>query len=375
MKQAALRPSFVGDEDVANYANLLDQSGDFATELLKYLGEPTAESWAASTIFGTLAYLDKSPCPIYHLEKPKELLLIGDVTFRAALAKHCDGIGWKVDWAEGAAVFTVEMTGEANDLPTLVLDPVSAEGQLAVRFLLSIYAINDRLEVAQAIAFLLGPPRRDDFVRAGLIQSAIALQLKIDLPEEVLDSNNLDVRRAVAEYERLTDADKFQERILARLGGQDEFYVELAGRTPLSADQLEQVSTLLMDGPSERRQAACVLAMRAPPEQVIELISDPDAIIRSAALSCATFNSNAHQIATQFNGIVDGYIVRGWQEFRRQLKLRDALEASLKDIPEPLQSWRLGLIDVTSGGFGLWNKGNRYWIREQRYLSLVSDEE
>lgn len=115
--------------------------------------------------------------------------------------------------------------------------------------------------------------------------------------------------------------------------------------------------------------------MQAPSEQVIELLSNEDATIRSAALDCATFNTNAHQILSEFDGGVDGYVVRGWHEFRRQLQLRDKFETSLQDIPEPLQSWRLGMVDVTSGGFGLWNRGNRYWIREQFYNSLISNAE
>jgi hypothetical protein len=250
--------------------------------------------------------------------------------------------------------------------------PTQTSGQLGIRFLLDVRALKEPTVIKEAIVQLLRPTRSDDFVRSGLIRVATSLGLPVRLPEDILDSNNLDVRRAVAEYERSQDDKAFAQRIASRLGARDEFYVELAGRTELDAELIETIEPLLTSGPGERRQAGCVMAMQAHADRVLELMVSPDSIVRAAATDCAPYHRDAETLAARLPDNVGGFSLGGRPNFLRQVARRKDVEHMLEQTPVDLRVWRLSIMNIEPGG--LWSSGMRSWIREKRYRLSVTKQ-
>jgi hypothetical protein len=367
-----LRPGFVGDADLANFAVVRGLSKPFGVQLGESLANSTVEPWVVATMLGTLARLPDGPCVRGLVGSPKLTYPLATLLLRAALVRHCDGMSWSVSWDGQHEQFIVHLAGGSVDLPDMNFSPTQTSGQLGIRFLLDVRALKDPMVLKEAIAQLLRPTRSDDFVRTGLVRVATSLGLSVRLPEDILDSNNLDVRRAVTEYERSQDDTAFAQRIVSRLGARDEFYVELAGRTELDAALINTIEPLLTSGPGERRQAGCVMAMQAHADRVLELMVSPDSIVRTAATGCAPFHRDAEKLAARLPDNVAGFSLGGRPNFLRQVTRRKDVERMLEQTPVDLRAWRLSIMNIEPGG--LWSAGMRSWIREKRYRLSVAKQ-
>jgi hypothetical protein len=182
------------------------------------------------------------------------------------------------------------------------------------------------------------------------------------------DSNSIDLRRVAAEYERSRDPSGMINRLLQRIGGEDEFYVEQLGRIPLPKSALYRLAMLLGGSAPQRRQAACVLAMQDVPARVIALIVDPDPDIRAGALNCASFNTAAEAIVAGAPIHVRSFPIDGRAGLIEQVRLKAALEARLAAASPAGRLLIVAMTDTThdSSG-GLWGQGMRCWLAERRY--------
>ncbi|MER8786225.1 hypothetical protein NKH60_34770, partial [Mesorhizobium sp. M1006] len=207
-----------------------------------------------------------------------------------------------------------------------------------------------------------GNPTSDSFVSIN--------PLEIEMPPDILDSNSIEVRRAVSEYQRSRAGEDFASEIIKRVGGRDEFYVELAGHRrciPMTSCGWKR---LLCSAPRNGAKRRVSLPMRAPASQVIALISSPDAVVRAEATNCASFNQEADSIAEKLPEMAEGFRLAGRPYFLRQLAIRKRLQQSLDETAAELRSWRMSIADHQPDS--LLSQGLRFWIREQRYASALN---
>lgn len=282
-----------------------------------------------------------------------------------ATARHCPNVQLEVRWT--SIIDLVQLTlnrdgGEALSFPGVF------EGSGGAATLVTYLPLLRQLA-----------PREPDRVRATIVLStdselrAALLDLlgywgdRKGLFTDLLDSNDINLRRAFADYDRTANPSSLAEGLLERIGRTDLFYTSLLGRMPLTAKVKSRLETMLTGTREERRAAACVLAMQASVAEVVALITNIDADVRSDAADCTPYNEAASIIAKSLPHSRDGFPISNYAYIQEQVQRKLRFQAQLDALPADLRSWRLAVADTTPGQFGIWGRGMRDWIAEQRY--------
>lgn len=285
------------------------------------------------------------------------------------------GAAARVSWSEARSAVVVTAIGEDRATVSAEFSLLDGQQQMGAAYFLGALHAGERSALAgPALAVLnKGAPGLDARAQEILVLALIAARADGPLPERLLDTNTIDLRRAAVGYERRRDRAGTIERLLRRIGGQDEFHVEPLGRIALDDDALARLRAMLGGSAAERRQAACVLAMQDAPAKVADLVANPDAEVRGAAIDCAPFNTEAQAIVTAAPARVGAFPVDGHARLREQVSRKAALEARLAGMPKYQQLMTIHLTDTTPGGFGLWGRGMRHWLAERRYQFALED--
>jgi uncharacterized caspase-like protein len=285
------------------------------------------------------------------------------------------GAAARVSWSAARSAVVVTAIGEHGAAVSAEFSLLDAEQQIGAAYFLGALPAGERSTLAGPALAVLGngAPGLDARAQEILVLALLAVGADGPLPERLLDANTIDLRRAAVAYERRRDRASTVERLLRRIGGQDEFHVEPLGRITLKDDALARLRAMLNGSAAERRQAACVLAMQDALAKVVDLLADPDAEVRGAALDCAPFNADAQAIAAAAPARVGAFPVDGHARLREQVARKAALEARLAGAPQAQRLLTVHLTDTTSGGFGLWGRGMRHWLAERRYQLALED--
>ena len=140
---------------------------------------------------------------------------------------------------------------------------------------------------------------------------------------------------------------------------------------PLTEGELDTLRARLTGSEDERRQIACVLAMRDTSEGVLSLLQDPDWIVREQAVACSPFNGALEDIVKDMPQSVSGFPIEGFAALQEQAGRKRALERAIANLPPDQKLWLLGITDKTPAGFGLYGFGMRAWIDEQIFRASV----
>ncbi len=249
-----------------------------------------------------------------------------------------------------------------------MFDPLVGDDREALLYLLA--SISPRSPSAPAPATIhdLFEHTLDARLRTALIQALIALNDRGHLPDNLIDSNDLGVRRVDVEYRRNVGDPGLIDALIARIGGPDDFYVSLLGKIPIDSAHMAKLRTLLSNGTTlQKEQVACVLAMRDDTSRVVAILIDKDQAIRRSGADCAPFNPNAVEIAKATPRSVGEFPIEGFAGLQEQVSRKVIFEKQLDALPAGLRVWRVSMADATPGGWGLWGPGMRDWLEEKKY--------
>lgn len=358
------RPHLFGEHDVATYALYTGQDQALANGLLGLIQAATPGTWNTGGLVGTMVELKNAPCsPVYGPGLKSAILEVRLMSI-AAISRHCARPEWHTHYDAVGRRFVVTAKSGPRSV-TLSLDPRDTNERIGIQFLIRLPDFGMPVEgLVDAIHQML-PAADDSQLKIELIDALIRNHDQRPLPSDLLDSNVLEVRSKVVELRRAQRDPGITQLLLARLGGADEFYVSLAGRLPLHSVDLDKLRPRLSGSENERRQIACVLAMRDTADRVADLLKDPDWTIRGEAISCAAFNDAASSILVELPRHVRGFPIEGYATLQDQVRRKQALQAELAALPIDQRLWRLTILDKTPSGFGLWGRGMRDWIDEQ----------
>ncbi|MCB2399347.1 caspase family protein [Rhizobium ruizarguesonis] len=313
------------------------------------------------------AYLPNAPCdPAWAdvLIHPQPLALVPGVL---ATARHCPGSQLVIKWNNIPKFIELTLLQDGKP-PQQFKDIFGNRGVDLVAFLplIAVVVRPDLRDLDAAAALTI-----DARLRTAFLELLVAWGDKTEFFGDFLDANDLDLRRAYVEHERLVD-DTVIGKLVARIGRSDIFYTSLLGRIPLPAATKEQVTTMLKGTAEARASAACVLAMQASTADVVSLLTSVEADIRSEAADCVPYNASIAAILAALPQKHDQFSIEGLSLIKEQARLKAAFISQLAAIPPELRTWRLQLADVTPGLFGLWGRGMRDWFAEQQYQSRLA---
>lgn len=365
--RSAERPQTYGDRNAASYAELTNLMPAFSAALVARLQQRPVDILREETFIGTLAQIAEAPCIQEYREALSARMLHVRVLAAAALARHCPNMDMSLDWNPETKTATVKSLHSGRTVASVMLSVRDDQARSALVLLTQLpdshLPVDQLLDTARALLEV----DRDDHLRTALVQLLVRLGDRAALPATLIDSNSLQVRSAAVEYRRAQGDTELVKQLLGRIGGSDDFYVELLGRISLDDTTLQSLSALLKGTVEERRQAACVISMQADSATVMNLLLDPDSRIRGGAAACVPFNRNARTIAADLPNSREGFPIEGYQSVQEQVAIREEIEKQLAEMPPSLREWRLSIIDSTPGGFGRLGRGLRFWLEEQRF--------
>jgi hypothetical protein len=178
---------------------------------------------------------------------------------------------------------------------------------------------------------------------------------------DLIDRAEIYLQRAAVEHDRAVNETGLVDALVARIGISDSSYTDLLGRIPMEKSTKEKLAG--MTG-AERIAAACVLAMQDGATEVVGLLTDTDAIVRSAAADCVAFNREALEISRLLPRKKNGFTIESYRQVQEQIEMRKMLMSSLEVLPQELRNWRTTLLDDSSPTL---SRGMRDWIAEQHY--------
>jgi hypothetical protein len=369
--QGASRPHLFGDHDIAYYAQHTGRDQELATGLIKLVETADPDHWDLDQLIGTMVELRTAPCsPVYAVGLNSHILEVRLVSI-VAISRHCETARWSARFDDVARKIIFTAASDNRTL-TLALDPSNVDQRSGIQYLIRLPDLGIPVAGLTDGIHQLLPLAEDSELRAELVTALIRYHDHRPLPLEMLDSNVLEVRNTVVEFRRAQGDPNLVPELLSRLGGEDDFYVSLAGRLPLQPADLDRLRPRLSGSDNERRQIACVLAMQDTPDHVIDLLTNSDWTIREEAADCTSFNDAAEIILTRLPHNVQGFPIEGVWALEDQIRRKQVLERELAVLPPDQRLWRLSILDKTPSGFGQYGRGMRYWIDEQFFRLTAS---
>jgi HEAT repeat protein len=361
------RPQLYGDTNVVNYAKLTGMETALVDAIVERLSEDKPDMLRLATLVGTLAELPQAPCLALYSQELGARMQHARLMAMVAIARHCPGGRLVFDWDPEQKAATVGLWERDVHVADLVLATKDNQARHALTLLTRLPDVHATRESLRELIRSLLTSDRDDYLRRHLIRALIQLGDRAELPAALLDSNNLEVREAVVEYKRNAGDTMVRQQLMDRIGSDDEFYVGLLGRMPLDEPSTTTLLAAVSGSRNERRQAACVLAMGAPTETVLKLLTHRESIVRGEAANCASFNARSDEISAKVPKTANGFPIESHQWLKEQAERKAELVDALARMKPELKAWRLSLVDATPGGFGRLGRGLRYWLDEQRF--------
>jgi len=337
------------------------------SELQRALDAGEIETWDVGEVHDALYYFADIDCPKSAIAAWRSEMAMTWLSAAGALAKHCEGYALDIRWINSDEKFELRLLENGNVLRAATIGTKESFGYelLFVFRELEHQSLEDFEDALHHIVNTVVDTQVNETALRLLTQ--LGSQKPID--PQFLDNNVLATRRIAVEYERQRGAEGLSEALLARIGNQDEFYVELLGRMPLTDRDLSVLSNALSGSERQRQQAACVLAMQAPADEVHGLLTSPNALIRHEASSCVSFHKDFDAILDALEKFNGEYAIRDTQRLKTTLRRKKRLVGRLARMSVEQQRTRLELIQTTP--WGLWDKGMRYWVNERIYQSWV----
>lgn len=362
--KGVLRPQLWGETDAAWFAALRKEDTALADSLFRTLHTSGLDDVRRQTVIGTLAALPNPPCLrelVGHLQSGPWWVQLEEAF---ALSRGCADYSFSMAWVFQSHELEFRLAENGAVVWEIRLDSRKSDYRNAFHFLVKVAETDQHPDVRDTLAGIVGDID-DDYIRARVLFALDSPGFQGKINEDLLRANNLEVRRATYELMRRRNAHDLAARLLPMIGGADEFYKELVGRTPLSPEQLQMLRTHLNGSADEQRQSACILAMQDAPVQVLELLTSPDAEIRQSASNCAAYNDHADTILQKLKSLKSAFPLESIADLEVNLELRDSLRAELEKLDPRFRQWRLKLIDDQP--FGLLPESLRYWVREQLF--------
>ncbi|TDR48383.1 hypothetical protein DFP85_1431 [Halomonas ventosae] len=285
-----------------------------------------------------------------------------------ALVRHCKGYTLDINWDVDAEQFGLSLLKDGDLLRRARMEVEESFGY-DLLFIFRELEKRPLAEFEDALHDIVNTVV-DTQVNEAALRLLMQLGSQIPIDPQFLDNNVLATRRTAVEYERRRNAEGLEVELLRRIGNQDEFYVELLGRMPLSNATLQALTNALSGSERQRQQAACVLAMQASREQVLRLLTGPDALIRHEAANCVSFHRDFDSILERLMMFRGTYPIRGTKTLLAMSRRKNQLVSRLKEMSVEQKRTRLELIQTAP--WGLWDKGMRFWVNEQIFQSWAS---
>lgn len=364
---AVRRPSLDEGNEIAGYARYAHLESPLAAALTRLIDDPAEDDFSRERAMATYMLLPSATCRPAFASYLTHRFEFAQLTAARATSRLCTGYALHVAFDPAASSIDFALVRNEQRAWSMAYRP-GARGS----FVLARPAVNELLRAggpgtARALT-LLATRIEDDLVRQRALEALETLPGTAPPDRAFLDSNNLGVRRAANELDRLVDPAGTATRLLSRVGGDDMFYIEMLGRLPLSPDVRARLRTMLSGDAKQRRDAACVLAMQDAVGDIAELAVSPDADIRAQVAACLPYHAHAASILERIDARPDRrFPLDTVHALRRDVAARTLLEHELATLPtDDARFWRLSLIDDDPGpGMAT---GFRYYVREQRFL-------
>jgi hypothetical protein len=363
---AVRRPSLEGGKEIAGFARHLGLETPLRLALERLIGDSRENVFARERAIETYMLLPGATClPALrgHLGSPFEFVGLGAAR---AIGHLCPGQKLQIAWQRESRTLSARLTRDAELLWSLDFRPGDKGKELLFKQLVAEILRSGNRDLDAALVSLAASSG-DDHTREQALQALQALGTGARFDPSLLDSNHLGVRRAAYELARRADPAAAVDRLLARIGHADLFYVEMLGRMSLPAATLSRIASQLGGDADQRRDAACVLGMQGPLATAAALAVRPEADVRRHVADCIPYHRDADEILRRIEARKDlAFPVDTIYQLRRTVAAKTRLERELAALPSPADRlWRLSLI-ADDPGPGL-SPGLRYWIREQRY--------
>lgn len=362
------RTSLSGGDTVMNYAVLTGKAPEMRDELGRMLADPLVADWRIGDLAAAYAVVGGTCGP----ELARGLMVRLAATrlvVMDAMAKACPGALLSVRAGNAPGVLIFDLTGTEQFDWSETVDLASEDGFYNAEPALAIVL---RLNAQEVIAALQAAEslNGDELVRERIFRALTRLGDRTPPSQDLLGSNTLQLRQAAIERDRLIDPEAAADRLMPFLRGEDGFYEGELGRMDLTQRQLENIRAQLGGNAQQRRQAACVLGMQAPADEVVALALNADADIRTRALACAPFNAGADEILEKMPQKAGRFLISGLRGLRDQVGKKRDLQAQLAAMPPELRLWRMEIAHQAASGAGLWGTGMDHWIEEERFRLL-----
>lgn len=374
LEAGSARPNLTGNDGLALYTRVIGKSEALAARLLERLAEPDLPVWRTGYILEILPYLRVKTCEPALAKGLTVRFASTRIAAMKAIDALCEGSSLTARILPDAAGVRLDLKALQNFTWSEDVDLASAddfgEAQIVLR-------IASERQWKHLIPYLRDALERsgDDNIRREIIPALTALGERTGPSQDLATSNSLDIRQAIVERERQSDERAAAAQLIGLIGDTDEFYTSLLGRIPLEVAEIERIRPFLRGNVQQRRHAACVLAMQGETALVSTLLVDPDAEIRESASGCAPFNREAEAIVSGLPASVGEFPINARYGLGQQVELKKQLQDQLDALPADLRAWRIGIVDATPSGFGIWDKGMRYWIDEQQYQAGLKPPE
>lgn len=369
LMNGVVRPQMWGETDIARFATLQGEAGELGQSLVERLSSGHLDVVRQQSVIGTLASLPAPPCAKGFFAAIKNGPWWVRLEGAYAISRACSGYSLKMSWNTTLRELQFALENNRKEVWNLDLNPAQSDYRNAFQFLINVSETDRRSDVTDSLSQIAGQIT-DDYVRQRALHSLLLLGFTGPVDENLLDANNLEVRRAIFELIRRRGSVGLVPRLMARVGGADEFYVELLGRTPLTEQDLRTLHSRLSGSVPEQRQAACVLAMQDSADKTLALLTHPNAEIRDSAVSCVAYNAGARQILESLKKVKIDFPLESIENLESDLVLKNSLESELTQLKPHDREWRLRLLDDQP--WGLLPKSLRYWVREQAFQMSIA---
>ena len=354
------RSAFWGHDEISFYANYKGIVQPVLAELKRALDAGDIESWDVGEVHDALYYFDDIDCPKSAVEAWQSDIAMNWLSAAGALARHCQGYALDIVWDLDEEKFDLRLLKDGSVLREAKME---AEESFGYEFLFVFRELEHRpiAEFEDALHHIVNTVL-DTQVNESALRLLMQLGSQKPIDPQFLDNNVLATRRTAVEYERRRGAEGLEKALVSRIGNQDEFYVELLGRMHLGDGAVRALTNALSGSERQRQQAACVLAMQAPTEDVLGLLTSPNALIRHESASCVSFHRDFESIVqglTRFDG---AYGIRDIETLKAMASRKNRLVRRLDAMSVEQRRTRLELIQIAP--WGLWDKGMRYWVNE-----------
>jgi predicted nucleic acid-binding protein/HEAT repeat protein len=364
---AVRRPSLDEGNEIAGYARYAGLEAPLRMALESVIDDSRDDAFSRERAMATYMLLPGASCRPAFAAYLNHRFEFAQLTAARAMSRLCPGHELQVAFDPAASSIGFILLRSGQRAWSLTFRPGARGSFPLVRPAIQELVRARRPETPRAL-LLLSQTVEDDMVRQRALESLQTFAIAMQPARTLLDSNNLGVRRAAYELDRLRDPAGTATRLLSRVGGEDMFYNEMLGRLPLAEPVRSRLRGMLTGDPKQRRDAACVLAMQDDVAQVATLAESPDADARKEAAACIPYHVHAAAILQRIEAKVDRrFPLDTIYELRRNVQARTKLQNELAALATPQERlWRLSLIDDEPGpGMAT---GFRYYVREQRFV-------